>query len=281
MRKVWALSFLTLFVLLSICPVKVSWELYGISSEISFAYAETDLSQVSKVMDDYTLKLEDDRMVRLIGIGIPRDFPRTNKYDAIIHSFQRLSYLFIKNFVEGKRVRLEFDQQRTDKHGRNLAYAYLENGTFLNDKIVREGYAQALKSPINTRYRDLFLQSETQAKKDSRGLWAILNYITLDSNFMSRINMDFLKDGTYLGKDATPLGTVGLEVVVKNGRIKEIRILKNSFSHCQTINKAFVLMPSRIVINQSLDVDAVTGATVSSNSIKYAILDALRKAEAK
>ena len=30
--------------------------------------------------------------------------------------------------VEGKRVRLEYDQTRKDRYGRTLAYVYLEDG---------------------------------------------------------------------------------------------------------------------------------------------------------
>ena len=42
--------------------------------------------------------------------------------------------------VEGKKVRLEYDQTRVDKYGRTLAYVYLEDGTFLNAEIIKQGY---------------------------------------------------------------------------------------------------------------------------------------------
>ena len=41
--------------------------------------------------------------------------------------------------VEGKKVRLEYDWERKDKHGRTPAYVYLEDGTFLNAEIIRQG----------------------------------------------------------------------------------------------------------------------------------------------
>jgi micrococcal nuclease len=41
--------------------------------------------------------------------------------------------------VEGKRIRLEYDQQRHDQYGRTLAYVYLENGTFVNAEIIKQG----------------------------------------------------------------------------------------------------------------------------------------------
>jgi endonuclease YncB( thermonuclease family) len=42
----------------------------------------------------------------------------------------------------------EFDQANShirdkDKYGRTIAYVYLENGTFLNAQIIRQGYGNA------------------------------------------------------------------------------------------------------------------------------------------
>lgn len=52
--------------------------------------------------------------------------------------------------VLGKRVRLEFEQAKaaTDHKDntpkrRTLAYVYLEDGTFLNAEIVRQGFGHA------------------------------------------------------------------------------------------------------------------------------------------
>jgi micrococcal nuclease len=50
--------------------------------------------------------------------------------------------------VEGKRVRLEFDQANTlrghkDRYRRTLAYVFLEDGTLLNAEIIKQGYGHA------------------------------------------------------------------------------------------------------------------------------------------
>ena len=54
-----------------------------------------------------------------------------------------------------------------------LAYVYLEDGTFVNAELVKQGFAQVATYPPNVKYVDLFqrLQKETQAEK--RGLWRI------------------------------------------------------------------------------------------------------------
>lgn len=118
-----------------------------------------------------------------------------------------------------------------------------------------------------------------QTKEDLEKVAEVTNdYFILETDLMSKIDMSSLKDGTYKGEDKTPLGKVEVSVSLQNGKIKGIDIIKNTFSQCEGIKKAFNTVPKDIVSEQSLDVDAVTGATVSSNSIKYAVFDALKKA---
>ena len=59
--------------------------------------------------------------------------------------------------VEGKIVRLGYDWQDRDKYGRLLAYVYLMNGTFLNAKIIKQGYGSAY-TRFPFKYLDEFRQ---------------------------------------------------------------------------------------------------------------------------
>jgi len=77
--------------------------------------------------------------------------------------------------VQGKRVRLEFDPANTnighkDRYKRTLAYVFLEDGTFLNAEIVKQGYGHAYtRFPFT--YLDEFRQYEREARERRRGLW--------------------------------------------------------------------------------------------------------------
>ena len=72
--------------------------------------------------------------------------------------------------VEGKRVRLEYDWERRDKYGRTLAYVYLEDGTFLNAEIIRQGYGFAY-TRFPFKYMEEFRKLEQDAREGGRGLW--------------------------------------------------------------------------------------------------------------
>lgn len=135
---------------------------------------------VKRAIDGDTLELADGARVRLIGIDTPemhdspklnRDSQRSGQDVAAIKALGRRAYEFTKGLVEGKQVSLEFDIEKYDKYKRLLAYAYLKDGTFVNAKIVEEGYASLMTFPPNVKYADLFLRLYQQARGNKRGLW--------------------------------------------------------------------------------------------------------------
>ncbi|TBR17855.1 hypothetical protein EPO66_01970, partial [bacterium] len=136
---------------------------------------------VTRAVDGDTLKLETGERVRLIGIDTPemheseklyRDSRKTGRDIESIKALGRKSYAFTRNLVENKRVRLEFDVEKYDKYKRLLAYAYLkDDGTFVNAKIVEDGFASLLTIPPNVKYADLFLNLYQAARENKRGLW--------------------------------------------------------------------------------------------------------------
>jgi micrococcal nuclease len=89
-----------------------------------------------------------------------------------IQKLGRRSYNFTRKLVEGKRVRLEFDVERTDKYERLLAYVYLQDGTFVNAEILKQGYASLMTIPPNVKYADSFVKLFREAREDKRGLWS-------------------------------------------------------------------------------------------------------------
>ena len=135
---------------------------------------------VERAIDGDTLKLSDGRKVRLIGVDTPelhesdklaRDAARSHKDAAVIRGLGRKAADFTKAIVQGKRVKLEYDVEKRDRYGRTLAYIYLEDGTFVNAKIIEEGYAQTMTIPPNVKYAGYFLNLQKEARGNKKGLW--------------------------------------------------------------------------------------------------------------
>ena len=145
------------------------------------AAAQDDFT-VQRVIDGDTFKLTNGERVRLIGVDTPesklneklkRDAKRTKQNAKTILALGLRSKEFSKKLLEGKRVRLEFDIQPRDRYGRLLAYVYLENGTFVNAELLKEGYAQIMTIPPNVKYKDLFLKLQREARENQRGHWRV------------------------------------------------------------------------------------------------------------
>ena len=109
-----------------------------------------------------------DEKIRLIGVNAPvsRNTGRKKK-----EPFGMESKKFLTNYLTGKKVKLEYDVQKTDKYGRTLAYVYMENGVFLNEYLVKEGYAQIATYPPNVKYVEVFRKAQKLAREKSKGLW--------------------------------------------------------------------------------------------------------------
>jgi len=82
-------------------------------------------------------------------------------------------------------------------------------------------------------------------------------------------------DGTYRGNydlSGTPVDVV-LDVTIQNNKITGIKIVKHL---CSPIGKKAEKIIDQIIVVQSLDVDAVSGATGSSKAIIKAVENALQ-----
>lgn len=136
---------------------------------------------VIQVYDGDTIKIDTGERVRLIGIDTPevhenpkmrRDSERTKKDLQTILALGKKAKVFAQSLLEGKKVRLDFDVEQKDKYGRLLAYVYLMDGRFVNEEIMRNGYAYPMTIPPNVRYADDFRAWYREAVEQKRGLWA-------------------------------------------------------------------------------------------------------------
>jgi len=125
--------------------------------------------RVTRVIDGDTFVASDGRgeeiRVRLIGVNAPETRGRDRD------SGGGAAKEFLTDLIDGKRVTLRYDVEREDRFGRHLAYVYLRDGTFVNDELVRMGYATAATHPPNVRHSEMFYRSEAEARSFNRGLW--------------------------------------------------------------------------------------------------------------
>jgi micrococcal nuclease len=127
---------------------------------------------VTKVSDGDTFWVEKEdgakEKVRLIGIDAPES---RNTGQKKIGYFGKEAKNYLTKYLLNKKVRLETDVRPRDRYNRLLAYVYLENGTFLNAHLVKNGYAMVYTVPPNVKHADYFVKLQQEARKNKRGLW--------------------------------------------------------------------------------------------------------------
>ena len=137
------------------------------SSQPAVASAVT----VKHVIDGDTVELSDGSHLRYIGINTPEVRRRSgDHWVKDPEPYAEAATERNRQWVEGKRVRLEFDVQSKDRYGRWLAYVYVAEA-MVNAELVREGFAQPMTIPPNVAHADLFKRLAREAREAKRGLW--------------------------------------------------------------------------------------------------------------
>lgn len=134
-------------------------------------YSNYDYYPIKKVVDGDTFWIDDGSekgtKVRLIGV----DTPEINHTQKPVEHFGAEASEYVKELLEGKLVRLEYDVGKYDRYKRVLAYVYLEDGTFLNAHLLKKGYARIMTIPPNVKHAEYFLKLEKTARRKKKGMW--------------------------------------------------------------------------------------------------------------
>jgi len=145
-----------------------------ISTKPQLPTAKPNYYKVTKVIDGDTFKIQTDNReedtIRLIGI----DTPETVDPRKPVQCFGKEASTKAKELIEGKIVILDSDptQGNKDKYNRLLRYVHLEDGTFVNIKLIEDGYAFEYTYNTPYKYRAEFKEAQKQAEANKRGLWA-------------------------------------------------------------------------------------------------------------
>jgi micrococcal nuclease len=136
---------------------------------VGHAQAVAGPAYVTRVVEGDTLYAEVGgrlEAVRYLGVNTPRiEHPTRGAelYATVAREANR-------RLVEGKWIRLVFEHQPRDRHGRLLAYVWLGD-LFVNAVLVHAGYGEAAATTTVTRYGEYFRALEAGARQDARGLW--------------------------------------------------------------------------------------------------------------
>lgn len=116
--------------------------------------------RVIRIIDGDTFDIENGERVRMIGIDTPE---RGEHYydEAKDH---------LSSLIGDKTVYLTKDISERDRYERLLRHVYIDEA-WINELMVRDGFAHAVTFPPDVMHVDIFREAEMEARKNERGLW--------------------------------------------------------------------------------------------------------------
>jgi micrococcal nuclease len=134
--------------------------------------------KVEKVYDGDTVKLDDGRKIRLLGINTPEVRHRNQDNQAGGEVAKR----WLADKLTNQKVRLETDAEQTDKYKRTLAHLFTENKEHINVQLVEMGLAAVNIYPPNLLYVKELVDAEDRAEQAKKGIWGQSEYVAFSVN---------------------------------------------------------------------------------------------------
>src|SRR5258705_12191285 len=108
--------------------------------------------------------------VRLVGIGSPELQDERPEYRDVADAARN----YARSRLGGETVTLEAEPRQGDRdsYGRLLRYVILDDGTNVNEDLVRKGYAHVYDK-FNFTLKPRFKAAETEAKREKLGVWKL------------------------------------------------------------------------------------------------------------
>jgi micrococcal nuclease len=137
------------------------------SSSTTMNASGLETAQVTKVVDGDTIEVNLNGKIEKVRY-LEMNTPETVDPRRAVQCFGHEASDENKSLVSGKTVILTKDITDRDKYDRLLRFVYLPVGDgkllFVNDYLVREGYAQAYPYPPDVKFIEQFRQAEKEAE---------------------------------------------------------------------------------------------------------------------
>lgn len=138
--------------------------------------------RVASIYDGDTLRLDDGRKVRMIGL----DTPELGRDGAPAQPFAEQARAALAALLASNDyVRLRYDAERQDRYRRTLAHVHLDDGRSIAASLIEQGFATALVIPPDLWNIDCYRAAEQRAQTGQRGIWALAAYQPVESTALA------------------------------------------------------------------------------------------------
>jgi endonuclease YncB( thermonuclease family) len=122
------------------------------------------------VIDGDTVRLDDGRTVRLVGVSAPELNPERSRR-GIVEPFAREARVALEKLTRGRTVTLRAGETPKDRFDRVLAHLVTAEGVWVQGELLRQGAVAVYTFPDNRALAKEMLALEEEARRAARGLW--------------------------------------------------------------------------------------------------------------
>jgi micrococcal nuclease len=138
-----------------------------ISNPAFSAEKKLQSATVETALTGDTVRLKGGKILKYIGLDTyspESKIPQAREYGQRALEFNH-------QLTAGKKIGIQWGPKLRDKQGKLLGYVWLQDGTFVNEEMLREGWAKAKITVPNIDFADQFRDWEFEAKKSRKGIW--------------------------------------------------------------------------------------------------------------
>jgi micrococcal nuclease len=139
----------------------------------------SETGTVAEIVDGDTLLLADRRVVRLAGVEAPKTY--LARAEADVATVAEAARQALERLAGGKSIAISRAEPASDRYGRILAELTLEDGTWLQEAMVRQGFARLRPFAGEDSCLDLLRATEREARQARRGLWRQPEYSVMSA----------------------------------------------------------------------------------------------------
>jgi len=184
-----------LVVLMGLCCLSVQADIYrSVDAQGGVSFSDTFSANASKhevqqqpyryrvsvkrVIDGDTIVLNNGEKIRLIGLNTPEVDSHFSRAEAGGEQAKE----WLTQQLTSSSLFIEYDIEQRDNYDRALAYCFLENGDFINARLLEMGLATLTLRQPNLYYAEALEQAQQRAESAKRGVWAQTDYALHQQN---------------------------------------------------------------------------------------------------
>ncbi len=145
---------------------------------------------VDRVVDGDTVRLQNHKLVRLIGVNTPEIDHEKGNSEPLAKAAQE----FLQTLIDQQRgsILLQYDSELEDRHGRQLAHIFTPQGDNIQALLIARGLGVWITVPPNLGYMNCYRQQEQRARQQQLGVWAAQFRTPYETASLGRQNRGFM-----------------------------------------------------------------------------------------